>query len=140
METSNFEAVKVAIKQDSSGYILTLRMHPDEVPEPILRDFVGARYQVVVVRIADDSTPMNRDQELSRDMVRSAGILCRDKSFWQFLVESSQIIGTNEYEATEWLKKTLQVASRSDISKDVEATSRFYSIKQEFNLWKQENA
>ena len=30
METSNFEAVKVAIKQDSSGYILTLRMHPDE--------------------------------------------------------------------------------------------------------------
>ena len=140
METSNFEAVMVAIKQDSSGYILTLRMHPDEVPEPILRDFVGARYQVVVVRIADDSTPMNRDQELSRDMVRSAGILCRDKSFWQFLVESSQIIGTNEYEATDWLKKTLQVASRSDISKDAEATSRFYSIKQEFNLWKQENA
>jgi hypothetical protein len=32
------------------------------------------------------------------------------------------------------------VASRSDISKDAEATSRFYSIKQEFNLWKQENA
>jgi hypothetical protein len=83
---------------------------------------------------------MNRDQELSRDMVRSAGILCRDKSFWQFLVESSQIIGTNESEATDWLKKTLQVASRSDISKDAEATSRFYSIKQEFNLWKQENA
>jgi hypothetical protein len=140
METSNFEAVKVAIKQDSSGYILTLRMHPDEVPEPILRDFVGARYQVVVVRIADDSTPMNREQELGRDMVRSAGILCRDKSFWQFLVESSQIFGTNEYEATEWLKKTLQVASRSDIAKDAVATSRFYSIKQEFNLWKQENA
>ncbi len=33
METSQFEAVKVGLKQDSSGYILTLRIHPDEIPE-----------------------------------------------------------------------------------------------------------
>jgi hypothetical protein len=27
METSQFEAVKVGLKQDNSGYILTLRIH-----------------------------------------------------------------------------------------------------------------
>jgi hypothetical protein len=49
METSQFEAVKVSMKQDNSGYVLTLRIHPDEVPEEILRDFVGARYMAVLV-------------------------------------------------------------------------------------------
>ena len=37
METSQFEAVKVGMKQDNSGYILTLRIHPDEVPDEIMR-------------------------------------------------------------------------------------------------------
>ena len=37
METSQFESVKVAIKQDNSGYILTLRIHPDEISEEISR-------------------------------------------------------------------------------------------------------
>jgi len=35
METSQFEAVKVGIKQDNSGYILTLRIHPDGVELPL---------------------------------------------------------------------------------------------------------
>jgi hypothetical protein len=30
---SQFEGVKVAMKQDKTGYVLTLSMHPDEVPE-----------------------------------------------------------------------------------------------------------
>ena len=136
METSKFEAIKVAIKQDSSGYILTLRMHPDEVPEPILRDFVGARYQVVVVRIADDSSPMNRDQELGRDTVRSAAILCRDSAFWQFLLESGVILEARELDATNWLKHELGVESRTEIATNAIAKSRFLSIKQEFHLWK----
>ena len=36
-----------ALKQDKTGFVLTLNMHPDEIPEELLRDFVGARYQVV---------------------------------------------------------------------------------------------
>ena len=52
-----FEARKVALKQDRTGFILTLALHPDEVPEEILRDFVGARYACAVVRIQDDESP-----------------------------------------------------------------------------------
>ena len=29
------EAIKVAIKQDATGYVLTLRIHPDEIPEQL---------------------------------------------------------------------------------------------------------
>lgn len=139
MKTSNFEAVKIALKQDKTGYVLTMCIHPDELPDEILRDFVGSRYQVVMVRLTDDNMPMNREQELSRDMVRVAGILCRDKKFWRFLKEARQIIDETEQDAIDWLKHELSVESRSDIPKSQIAVNRLIAIRQEFNLWKQEN-
>ena len=114
METSQFEAVKVGLKQDSSGYILTLRIHPDEIPEEIARDFVGSRYMTVMVRLTDEERPMNREAELSKDMVRVSGMLCRDPKFWAFLGESGEIIDKTEKEATTWLKTYLKVDSRAD--------------------------
>lgn len=139
MQTSNFEAVKVALKQDKTGYILTLCIHPDEVPDEVLRDFVGARYQVVMVRLKEDETPMNRDQDLSRDSIRIAGILCRDKTFWRFLKEAGQVLDESEQDAIDWLKHELGVNSRSEIPKSQIAVNRLISIRQEFNLWKQVN-
>jgi len=139
MQTSNFEAVKVALKQDKSGYILTLCIHPNELPDEVLRDFVGARYQVVMVRLTADQTPMNRDQEFSKDSVRTAAMLCRDQTFWRFLKEAGQIFEASEEATTDWLKHELGVTSRSDIPKSQIAVNRLISIRQEFNLWKQVN-
>jgi hypothetical protein len=51
METLQFEAVKMALKQNKDGYVLTMSIHPDEIPDELMRDFVGARYQVVMVRL-----------------------------------------------------------------------------------------
>ena len=137
METSQFEAVKVSMKQDNSGYVLTLRIHPDEVPEEILRDFVGARYMAVLVRLTDEERPMNREAELPKDMVRISGMLCRDPQFWEFLSEAGGVIEKSEKEATEWLKDYLKVESRSDIAKSPQATEKMLGVKQEFMAWKQ---
>jgi hypothetical protein len=137
METSQFEAVKVAMKQDNSGYVLTLRIHPDEVPEEILRDFVGARYMAVLVRLTEEERPMNREAELGRDMVRVAGMLCRDPIFWEFLDESSAIFERSEKEATEWMQTYLKVESRSEIAKSKQAIDKLIGMKTEFNTWKQ---
>lgn len=139
MQTSNFEAVKVALKQDKTGYILTLCIHPDEISEEIMRDFVGARYQVVMVRVNDENMPMNREQDLSRDMVRVAGMLCRDQVFWRFLKEAGQIFEASEEASIDWLKHELGVVSRADIPKSQVAINRLNSIRQEFILWKQAN-
>lgn len=136
MDTLQFEAVKMAIKQDKNGYALTLSVHPDMIPEGLLRDFVGSRYQVVMVRINEDERPMNREQELSRDYVRMAAILCRDKKFHEFLVEANQIFDADEEAATEWLKQELGVKSRTEIPQHPTAVSRLLSIHQEFSLWK----
>ena len=139
METSQFEAVKVGLKQDSSGYILTLRIHPDEIPEEIARDFVGSRYMTVMVRLTDEERPMNREAELSKDMVRVSGMLCRDPKFWAFLGESGEIIDKTEKEATEWLKTYLKVDSRADIAKSQQAVEKMLGLKQEFASWKDRN-
>jgi hypothetical protein len=138
-KTSNFEAVKVALKQDKSGYVLTMCIHPNELPTEILRDFVGARYQVVMVRLNEEEKPMDREQEHSRDMVRVAGILCRDKEFWRFLKEAGQVFDASEEASIDWLKDELGVASRADIPNNQVATEKLKSINKEFQLWKQAN-
>ena len=95
------------MKQDKTGIILTLNIHPDELPTDLMRDFVGARYQVVMVRLNDADKPMSRDQEYSRDPVRTAGILCRDKQFAQYLFEKEEIFEKKEADVIEWLKARL---------------------------------
>jgi hypothetical protein len=101
-----------------------------------MRDFVGARYMTVMVRLNEEERPMNREAELAKDMVRVSGMLCRDPDFWKFLQESGQIIDKTEKEATQWLKEYLNVTSRADISKSQQAVEKMLGIKQEFGAWK----
>ena len=136
MEISKFEGVKVSLKQDRTGYILTLSVHPDEVPEEILRDFVGARYQVVMVRLTNEERPMIREQEHSGDMVRMAGILCRDPMFQRFLLEAGQTFDASEDIATAWLKEELNIQSRAELRENQAAASQLRIINQEFQAWK----
>ena len=137
METLQFEAVKVALKQDKTGIILTLNVHPDEVPYPLVKDFVGARYQVVMVRLDDTNRPMNRDMEYQRDAVRAAGMLCRNDRFAKFLLETGQIFEETQSAVIDWLKSELDITSRTELKENREASRRFWTIKEEFELWNQ---
>lgn len=135
MKTLQFEAVKVALKQDKTGYVLTLCLHPDEIPEELLRDFVGARYQVVMVRLSGDETPMDRGEFDGQKAIRVAGLLCRDPDFWEWLHEDTQIIEATEKEATDWLRDFLGVASRSELKVNREARDRLEKLHKDFNAW-----
>ena len=135
MKTLQFEGIKIALKQDKTGYVLTLNVHPDEVPIDLLRDFVGARYQVVMVRIGDDDKPLNREHEYARDPVRTAGILCRDKNFAAWLAETGNILETDEKEVVEWLKAELGVKSRAELKTNQQAVKRLWTIEEEYKLW-----
>jgi len=136
MKTSQFEGVKVAMKQDRSGYVLTLSIHPDEVPEEILRDFVGARYQVVMVRLNGEEKPMNRPHEYASDPVRLAGMLCRDKEFHRFLLETGNILEASEKEVADWMRSEFGVASRSELKDNPQAAKHLHTINEEYKLWK----
>ena len=136
MSHPQFEAVKVALKQDKTGYILTLNIHPDDLDERILRDFVGARYQVVMVRINGEEKPMNRDQDLPRDIVQLAGILSSDTRFHDWLVSLGFIPEANTKAATEWLRSELGVLSRAELKTNPEASQTLLNLNEEFKAWK----
>lgn len=137
MKTLQFEAVKVALKQDKTGYILTLCLHPDEIPEELLRDFVGSRYGVVMVRINEHEEPLDREEEFGgAKAVRLAGILCKERDFWEFLYDDLQIMDRNEKEASEWLRSYLNVTSRSEIKTNPEAQQLLDKINKDYLRWK----
>lgn len=137
METSQFEAKKVALKQTKDGHVLTLAIHPDESPDEILRDFVGARYMVVMVRLADTEEPMNRDEYAGNQAVKQAGMVCRDPKFWEFLHEQGMLFEKNETYAAEALCSWCNVMSRSELKINQVARGIFHTFMEEFKSWKQ---
>lgn len=137
IKTLQFESVKVALKQNKDGYILTLCIHPDDVPLELLRDFVGAHYQVVMVRLNDENQPMSREAEFDGSKaVRISGILCKEKEFWDYLHDSEQIFDPSEEGATEWMRNYLGVKSRSELKTNLEARNRLHKINEEYSAWK----
>ena len=116
-----FEARKVALKQDRTGFVLTLAIHPDETPEELLRDFVGARYACVMVRLQDDESATVYDNR-----VQKAGMLCRNPDFQDFLMCD------NETDAAHMLCKRCGIQSRTELHGNIEAKAKFDALVYEF--------
>lgn len=136
MDTLQYEAIKVAMKQDKEGFILTLRVHPDSVPEALFRDFCGARYQVVMARIGDDERPLNRDN--FSEVVKLAGMLPRNPDFRTWLVSEGHIdlLEDGEDEAIAWIKSFCRISSRRELATNPGAAALLRQVNQEFQAWK----
>lgn len=137
MDTIQFEAVKVAIKQDKTGNVLTLCIHPDDIPEMLLRDFVGARYQTVMVRIDENEQPYKRKPKAN--VSNHAAMLCKDADFQKYLVECGLAWDMSEKAADSFIKETCCIESKSQLDKDKEAEDVFQQIFGEFKEWKMSN-
>ena len=116
-----FEARKVALKQDRTGYVLTLSLHPDEIPVELLRDFVGARYACALVRIQDDESPTTYSNK-----VQTAGMLCRAVEFQEFLG------AIDESSAAAELCKRCGITSSSELNGNEEAQMQFDELVLEY--------
>jgi hypothetical protein len=136
MDTLQFEAVKMALKQNKDGYVLTMSIHPDEIPDDLMRDFVGSRYQVVMVRLGDDEMPLDRRDYDGDRAVKLAGVLCREKEFQEFLVQNNEIFDLNETEATEWLRGKVGIQSRSELKTNQDARAVLAQINKDYLSWK----
>jgi hypothetical protein len=105
----------------------------------LLRDFVGARYGVAMVRIDGNEQPMNREEHDGDKFIRIAGLLCRDPDFWRYLYSDTQIMQENEKEATQWLRDYLNVQSRSELKTNLAARELLEKLHKDLGLWKQRN-
>ena len=137
METSQFEGKKIALKQTKDGYAMTLAIHPDDLPAEVLRDFVGARYMVVMVRLADNEDPLNREEYAGAKYVKSAGMICRDPDFWKFMQDESLVFELKEDAVAEALCGYCDIHSRSELKTNPDAQMLFKRLIGEFETWKQ---
>lgn len=125
-----FEARKVAMKQDRTGFVLTLSIHPDELPEELIRDFVGARYGCALVRIQDDESPTPYTNRVQR-----AGMLCRNPHFQEFIAERLVGHSVDEDGAAVALCKQCGIASRSELNGNTKAQEMFDAIVLDYENW-----
>jgi len=132
MANKSFEAIKIALKQDSNGFVLTLRIHPDEMPEGLLRDYVGARYGVAMMRINDDETMTTVEKQEPDARVIKAGILCRNWNFWKFLSTLLEVEVSNEEQAVENLCNLLNIHSRTELRSVPYAQETFDKVVQDY--------
>lgn len=102
--------------------MLTLSLHPDEIPSELLRDFVGARYACALVRINDDETPTRYDNR-----VQQAGMLCRSIDFQQW------IQADGEDEAANKLCEACGIESRTELHGNKQAQGKFDQLLSQFN-------
>jgi hypothetical protein len=138
-EPIQFEGIKTGLKQSKDGYVLTMAVHPDDLPDDLMRDFVGSRYVVVMVRIGDDERPMNREQEFPGDhAVKMAGMLCRDPEFWEWLSRQKLLTQKNEKACAEWLSHYLGIESRKELKTDEDARALFNRLKETFEAWRKQ--
>lgn len=132
-EAISFEAIKVALRQNDKGFLLSLSVHPDDIPEELIRDFVGARYAIAMVRVGDDERPLRRSKPNS--FVQTAGILARDSQFQQWCCNQYGA-ENSEDGAVEAIHNVCQVGSRAELATNTSAQSMLMDLRRSFEEWK----
>ena len=135
METLNFEALKMNMKQDASGYVLQLRIHPNEIPEALFRDFVGARYMIAMVRLNEDESPVVYKPGRSTQ----AAMLCKSESFQRWLIDQGYMTEASEKSATQALYEICGIMSRSELSGNTDAQHYFDTLVEDYEEFAKEN-
>jgi hypothetical protein len=133
MNALSFECRKVALKQDRTGYVLTLCMHPDEIPVELLRDFVGSRYMVAMAKLGDDETP-----EPYNNRVQKAGMLCKTREFQYWLTKVNQAERASENDAINAIYKICHITSRTELNGNADAQKLFDELVNAYERWNKE--
>jgi hypothetical protein len=129
----HFEGVKISLKQDKSGFILTVAIHPNDVPESLLRDWVGSRYMVAMVKMDDENRPVEPPEvKAGREAVAKAGQLCKLPRFQKWLFRAGYAFEESEAAAADAIKDVCQIQSRSDLKTDAGARATFEELVEAF--------
>jgi len=131
MNALMFECQKIALKQDAAGFVLTLRIHPDDIPDELFRDVVGSRYGCALVKVGDDEEPVTY-----LDRVQKAGILCRDRDFQFWVYNEFNADGVTEQDAINAIYMFCGIESRAELNSDVEAQKTFDELIKQYEQFK----
>jgi len=128
-----FEAVKSVLRQSKDGIVLSLVIHPSDIPIPLLSDPIGSRYMVGMARVGDDEEVIEPESvREGKRMVTSCGALCRDSDFQKWLMDNGFSEEQTEEAAATSVKRLLKVESRAELKENEDAQRRWLVIRQHF--------
>lgn len=131
--STQFEAVKLSMRHTKDGHCLTLAINPHDTPHELLQDYLGQRYQVVMVRIGEEGQPVaSAQKEEGRRAVNTAAALCKDPQFQSWLAYTGNAEEIGEEHAVKALREMLKVKSRSELMNNAEARKTLAAIRDEF--------
>lgn len=139
-KATGFEAIKVGMTQDRRGHILKLAIHPDDTPADLMRDTVGQRYQVALVRISDEGQPIApKEESEGYKAIKLAAALCHNEEFQQWLIDHHGADGLSFVGADHALKQLISIRSKTEFRDNKAARVRLRGIAEEFRVaqkWK----
>lgn len=124
------EAIKMAWRQDKDGYVLTLRVHPNDAQRELMADAIGTIYQVSLRKDGQQDNPsINRG-------VQAAGILCRSPLFQAHLRDRYRRADiVDEASAVQLICDVVGVESRAEIKLSQTAQAKMMEIANGFRKW-----
>jgi hypothetical protein len=145
--TEAVEAIKIALKQEPEGIVVSFRIQPEHFPEHLLIARINARFALAFQEIDDDEKPKPADPELKNKRrqnanVMRAGILCGQEGFQTFLrkryrKEWDGALGEGKEQTADALRAVLGVESRREIGTEAWALKRFDKLEAEYLRWKE---
>ena len=139
------ECLKVALKQEADGYMLTLRIKPEELPETVILANVNARFAVAFSEIDDQEelkpAPANKGKRRQNSNVMRAAILCGEDLFQKFMQKNhakawNGAIGEGAFKAAEALRDALGIESRKELASNELALAEFDKLTAQYEMWK----
>lgn len=135
--TDPFECKKHGLRQlsESGEWVLSLKLHPQELPMDVMTAPMGQRFGLAMVAIADDETEKVIDHKASQ----KAALLCENELFKRFLEtkwgSAKGAVKTAE-QAAYILRSITHVNTRANYDKDGPGRANWERLLSEYEVWK----
>jgi hypothetical protein len=145
--TEAVEAIKIALKQEPEGIVVSFRIQPEHFPEHLLIARINARFALAFVEIDDDEKPKPADPERKSKRKQNANVMraaiaCGEQGFQTFLRKKypkhwAGALGEGATQAADVMRNALGIESRKELATNVDALLRFDALMADYEMWKQ---
>lgn len=139
-----FEAIKMKWHQDKDGYILTLRVHPQDVKETVAMAPIGQQWVLALLDKpgpesqphAAASLPGKAPDEVGKSgihpLVQKAGILAKSEPFRQWVINTAAIGNQHWDDPVAYIRAECGIQSRKELATNPEAAAKFEKLVQRY--------
>lgn len=130
-----FEGMINNIKRSKArqNWFIEFEIQGTDMPPDLALAVPGTRYMMAGVQLGlADEMVMPPEKAKMKKALTSAGLLCRNKDFQQWLVSKQYAGVADEQGAIEAVTRNCEIASRSEIGESIQAADAFISLRSEF--------